>query len=389
MNLAKRFFIFLPFFIFIGTGICSDSPYLIGIEDVLEISVWMHSELDKAVTVRSDGKITFPPVGQIEAQGLQPKELSEMISAELKPYFVEPKVFVRLKEINSQKVIILGQVRAPGLFKYQSKIDLLELVSLAGGVTPSADLEKCILIRSNHKIILVNLYALLFKGDLKNNLVLQSGDTVIIPEEIENQFFVLGEVARPGAYEIKQGEEITLKKALAKAGGPSEYTILDEINVLRGKETTSLSLYKLLVENNPSQDITVQAGDTVFIPELTKNKVVVVGEVEHPGVLEIGVGLTVLEAITKAGGYTEDAVLKRVQVVRNTSEPQTITVDLEKVIRQGETDKDLPLKAGDVLFVPENTSANVSYVVQKFLAPLQLFLLGEQILYFSTRLSQD
>jgi len=389
MNIPKSLFIILIlFFTFTGKGTYAVLPYLIGVEDVLEVSVWMHPELEKVLTVRSDGKITFPPVGEIEVSGLQPKEVADIISVGLKSYYVEPKVFVRIKESNSRKVSILGQVKEPGLFKLKSQIDLLELISKAGGVTSAADLDRCMVLRGNREVIPVDLIALLFRGDLKNNLIIQSGDTVIVPEEVENQIFVLGEVARPGAFQIKQEEKMSLKKALAKAGGPSEYTVLDKVSVLRGKETKSLSLHKLLVENDPSQDIILQAGDTVFVPVLTQNKVVVVGEVRQPGVYELGDRLTVLEAITGAGGYTKDAILKNIQVLRAEPEPQTIVVDLEKVVRKGEIDKNILLKAGDVLFVPENTSVSVNYVIQKILGPLQLLLTGEQILYFSARLAE-
>lgn len=374
---------------YIARGAYAVIPYVIGVEDVLEVSVWQHPELDKVLAVRSDGKITFPPVGEIEALGLQPRELADIISVELKPYFVEPEAFVRVTGSKSQKVIVLGQVAEPGLFRPQSQIDLIELVSMAGGVTPAADLKRCLVLRPNREVIPVDLGALLFKGDLKNNLILQSSDTLIVPEAIENQIFVLGEVLKPGAFVVKQEEEVTLRKALALAGGPRKYNVLDELSVLRGDETIHISLKKLLVENDPSQDIKLQFGDTVFVPVMIPEKVIVVGEVENPGVYELRDGVTALEAVTLAGGYTDDAVLKNVLVVRTASEPQTITVNLEEVVRKGEIDEDIPLKSGDVLFVPESTASDVGYVIQKILGPLQVLLTAEQIIYFSTRLAEQ
>jgi polysaccharide biosynthesis/export protein len=163
--------------------------YLIGPEDVLEILVWKNQTLSKVVTVRPDGKISLPLIGDIDASGRTADQLKEEISEKLKPYYREfPEVSVIVQQVNSH-IYILGEVQRPGRYIIKSGTTVVQAIALAGGLTQFASPNKMLLLRrtsgdnnghSQESTTKIRYNDIISGKDLKTNLVLQTGDTIII-----------------------------------------------------------------------------------------------------------------------------------------------------------------------------------------------------------------
>jgi polysaccharide export outer membrane protein len=160
------------------------SEFVIGPEDVLKIHVWKHENVSVTVPVRSDGKISIPLINDVEAAGFTPNQLKDEIAKRLKKYIDEPTVSVIVVALNSIKVSVSGNVNSPGVYNIGREISLIEAISLAGGLGDFADPENIKIIRKENgidKIFKVNYTDILNGEDLKQNITLVPGDSVVVP----------------------------------------------------------------------------------------------------------------------------------------------------------------------------------------------------------------
>ena len=160
--------------------------YLIQPGDVLSISVWNEEELKREVTVRPDGGITFPLIGDLHASGKSIRDLRAEITKGLSTYIPEAAVSLNLKQVVGNKINVLGQVKEPGEFILTSGTDVLQALSMAGGVTAFANRSKIKILRRDKKtqeqtVIPFNYKKVLKGRGLKQNILLQSGDTIVVP----------------------------------------------------------------------------------------------------------------------------------------------------------------------------------------------------------------
>ena len=169
-----------------------DAPagFLLGPEDELEVTVWKNLELSRMVTIRPDGLISMPLIGDIQAAGLTADALAQRITEHLKQYFATtPAVSVSVKTINSYSVFVLGEVTKPGKYQFKSYITVLQAISTAGGFTPYAKKNKLQIMRvtENGDHIRREVHIPMRYDDLvagrgePGNIVLHSGDTVVVP----------------------------------------------------------------------------------------------------------------------------------------------------------------------------------------------------------------
>lgn len=164
--------------------VASGGEYEIGPEDLLDISVWKEKDLQKEVLVRPDGWITFPLVGNIQAKGKTALQLQEEITQWLKQYIPNPVVSVSVKKIAGYKIFVIGRVNKPGDYVVGRYIDVLQALSLAGGLTPFAEEGNIKIVRKENgkENILRFNYADVKKGRrLEQNITLRSGDVIIVP----------------------------------------------------------------------------------------------------------------------------------------------------------------------------------------------------------------
>jgi polysaccharide export outer membrane protein len=166
----------------------SDNPispdYRIGVGDVLNIQVWKETDLTRSVPVRPDGKISFPLLDDLQAAGLTPLELKRILTDKLKQYLSGPRVTVLVEEVNSYKVYVMGEVVLQGSLVLKTRTTLLQAISLAGGFTAYAKRDQIIVLRKNGKKderIKLNYDRIISGKSPEQNLVLEPGDTVVVP----------------------------------------------------------------------------------------------------------------------------------------------------------------------------------------------------------------
>ena len=163
----------------------SNSPaYRIGPGDILKISVWKEEGMQLEVLVRPDGGITFPLAGEIQAGGLTVKALSEELVKRLKRYIPHPNVTVGVLRSVSNKVYVIGKVTRPGEFTATGYMDVLQALTMAGGLTPYADSEDIKIIRrssSGNKVMSFDYDEVVSGERLDMNILLEAGDTIVVP----------------------------------------------------------------------------------------------------------------------------------------------------------------------------------------------------------------
>jgi len=166
-------------------GKMHDDTFVIGAGDVLSINVWKEPDLSKSIPVRSDGKISLPLAGEVQAAGRTPLKLEQDIAEKLKNYISEPDVTVIVQQINSQKFNILGQVVKPGSYLLTSAATVLDAIAIAGGFRDFAKKKSIYVLRQNADGTQTRLpfnYKEVIKGqNLQQNVKLQPADTIVVP----------------------------------------------------------------------------------------------------------------------------------------------------------------------------------------------------------------
>lgn len=163
------------------------ADYQIGPQDVLEVLVWKNDALSKVVTVRPDGKISLPLIGDVQAAGLTPLQVKDDITAKLTAYYKEPpQVALIVQQVNSYVIYVLGEVQRPDQYVVKRGTTFLQAIALAGGFTPYASTNNILLLRkgdeNNSQPALKIRYKDILAGKYEeNNVLLRAGDTIIIP----------------------------------------------------------------------------------------------------------------------------------------------------------------------------------------------------------------
>ena len=263
--------------------------YIIGPGDVLTISVYDEPDLERTVTVQSDGLISIPLLRAFPVGGLSIAQAERELEKALgQSFLVDPQVSITVKEYHAQKVYVLGAVRNPGLFSLTGPTTVLEIVSKAGGLAPDGS-RRFMLLRGGGKSpnaikseleknpnpvpestgkgdqrtpIMIDGRKLLDEGDTTQNYLLQDGDVVYVPKL--QQVYVLGEVRRPGAVPFTEG--LTLLQAISQAGGTTEMA-RDATQVTRkvgGEEKRfDVDLGKIL--KNTKLDLQLEPEDVIVV----------------------------------------------------------------------------------------------------------------------------
>jgi polysaccharide export outer membrane protein len=162
----------------------ANPDYTIGVEDLIQISVWKNPDLSVLVPVRPDGKISLPLIDDVPAAGMTPLQLKDDLTARWKAYLSAPEVSVIIKEVNSIKVYVVGEIARPGELRLKSRTRLLQALSLAGGFTGFADRGKIILLREaggGEKRFEINYNKVVSGNRPDDNMVLMPGDTIVVP----------------------------------------------------------------------------------------------------------------------------------------------------------------------------------------------------------------
>ncbi len=214
----------------------SYSQYLVGPRDILNITVWGHPELTipagqfrSAETagnvVGEDGTFFYPFAGVVQAAGRTVEDIREELTKKLSIYIEKVQLDVRVAAYRSQRVYVVGEVLEPGVYLVKDiPLTVLEAINNAGGVTPESDLRNITLTRKD-KAYSINLLSLYEGGDLSQNVLLQHGDVLNVPDNVFNKVFILGESTlgqrfrgRPRSVKMNKAR-MTLTEAISEAGG--------------------------------------------------------------------------------------------------------------------------------------------------------------------------
>jgi len=161
------------------------SGFTLGAGDEISLKVWRNDDLNGTYKISPEGALSLPLVGNIRAVDVSLTELQEKIRTGLEKYLVNPQVNVSIASTESQKVIVLGEVKHPGVFKIDGTTNIMEAISMAGGFTLDANQGNLLLIRGNTKkakFVSINLEEVFSKGNLYNNVSLHRGDVIYVSE---------------------------------------------------------------------------------------------------------------------------------------------------------------------------------------------------------------
>ena len=259
--------------------------YVIGPNDKLEINSHIGDKVTtKEVTVDSRGYITYSFIDDLLASGLTPSELDKTLTEKMSSYIKNPRIDILVKEYNSKSATVLGEfsiLRATGSedagsgrIYLEGKTKLMDLFALAGGYTVDGDIKKVKLVRKG-KTYVINLYDVIEKGDESQNVIINDGDIVDVPElgAFRERVYVMGEVNNQGIYSLKDARD--LLGALAMAGDVTTLAIEENTLIVRGysepgKEPLVMmaDVKALFRSADMGQNIVLEEGDLVYVPRM-------------------------------------------------------------------------------------------------------------------------
>ncbi|MEW6333425.1 MAG: polysaccharide biosynthesis/export family protein [Thermodesulfobacteriota bacterium] len=264
--------------------------YIVGPGDVIVINYWTPSrdevfkQSSYTTTVRPDGKISFTYADDVKVNGNTAEEIKHILIGQARKYIREPRIEVIVKEYKSKGVLLFGQINVlqqgvsgPGRYPLLGKTRVLDLIVAAGGVisgrnTGNADLRQVELVRQGKRYSL-NLYNAMFRGDVSDNVVLDNGDTITVPEmpTYAERVYVFGQVVSQGILKLKDSQD--LLTAIAISGGTTPVAVKTDIKIIReyqerqGKPLIlSANLDQILLQGDLSQNVRLKDGDVVYVP---------------------------------------------------------------------------------------------------------------------------
>jgi polysaccharide biosynthesis/export protein len=419
--------------------------YTLGPGDRLRVDIFNVPEYSGEFYVLGDGSINLPVVGSIPLQGLTIQKSSALLTSYFARYVKRPIVTISVLAPRPVQFAIAGEVTRAGSYTIPFTLEsrkfpsISQAIQLAGGTTQTANLRQVQVRRAaTGRIITVNIFDVLQRGNTAQDITLRDGDTIYIARSesvspadrlrlagsnLANQdatvkVAILGEVGKPGTYTLR-GESgaaqagglasrvtpPTLTEAIKIAGGSTASADLSRIRVRRNTrtgagQTVPINLMSLLQSGDFGQDIILQDGDTILLPTastinnansslvaasnlgpqaITPPKVIVVGEVNRPGTYVVKsesnttnnntqlagvVALpTVTTAIQAAAGIKPTANIRQIQLIRTTRNgEQKIAIDLFKLLQQGDGSQDIIIQEGDRIFIPIAQAASAQDV---------------------------
>ncbi|TVQ98205.1 MAG: sugar ABC transporter substrate-binding protein [Desulfovibrionales bacterium] len=257
--------VFIAVFLFLP-GLGNAQDYVIGEGDGLFISVWDEPKLSVSATVRPDGKITIPGLGDVTASGLTPGQLQAELTEQLKDLVRNPIVTVSVQTITNSRVFFFGGGLEVGVQDLLRQTSLLQMLSTVGSLQ-NTDLRAAYVLRDGEKIK-EDFHALIVEGDIREDILLRNNDVIYIPPLREPNVYVLGAVENPRNITFREG--LTVLEAVLEAGGFTPFARENRTVVIRKQDDEEITIPvrgKDLLQGDASQNITLQPGDYVIIRE--------------------------------------------------------------------------------------------------------------------------
>ncbi|MCY6489290.1 SLBB domain-containing protein [Leptolyngbya sp. GGD] len=392
-----------------------DASYTLGAGDRIRVELFNVPEYSREYQVLVNGIVNLYLVGPLSVRGMTPLQAQAAIAAKYAPIVDQPRIDVTLLAARPVRVAIAGEINRPGTYVLTTQENssfptLTQLIQQAGGITQAANARKVAIRRpqagGTALTIQANLWELTQTGDLRQDLTLRDGDSIVIPTNTDINLAeasqlatanfasdskqalnitVVGEVMRPGPIVLAAttGGLPTLSQAIQQAGGITALANVREVEVRRSTrtgttQTKRLNLWQLLSSGDATQDLVLQQGDTIVIPKgtaltaaevtqvggstfaPTAIRVNIVGEVESPGAVQVPPNSPLNQALLSAGGFNRRANRRSVQLLRlnpdGTVSRQAIAIDFAR----GIDEKGNPiLRNNDVILVDRSGGAKL------------------------------
>ena len=398
-----------------------DTAYTLGSGDRIRVEVFSVPEYSREYQVLVNGIVNLYLVGTLSVRGMTPLQAQTAIAAKYAAIVDQPRIDVTLLAARPLRVAIAGEITRPGTYAVTTQENssfptLTQVIQQAGGITQSANPRKITIRRPQGAkpplVIQSDLWALTQTGDMRQDLTLRDGDTIVIPTSAEINVAessqlaaanfasdtkkalnvtVVGEVMRPGPQLVAAaaGGLPTLSQALQQAGGITSLANVREVEIRRPTrsgtmQSTRLNLWQLLASGDATQDLVLQQGDTVVVPKgtaltaaevtqvggstfaPTAIRVNIVGEVQSPGAIQVPPNTPLNQAVLAAGGFNRRANRRTVQLLRLNSDGtvsrQAVSIDFARSIDE----KGNPiLRNNDVVVIDRSGGAKVEDTVDR------------------------
>ncbi|MGB3404115.1 MAG: SLBB domain-containing protein [Microcoleaceae cyanobacterium] len=427
------------------------SPYALGSGDRIAINILDFPELAGEYLIPPTGIVDFPWIGRVQVLGKTIEQLGGEIEQKYRRFIKRPQITLNVMNYRPLNVMILGEVSRPGSYTVDLKEGagvntpgiqfptIMQAIELAGGITQDAKLDQVLVRRplpeGKEQVITLNIWEMLRTGLGAQNLTLRDGDTIFIPTQTEislaearqiatatgsiapnpdlpRTVAVVGAVQRPGSYVVKGGGITessepfrdtegypSLTRVIQLAGGITPMADIRNIQVRRQTQTFSeqviqINLWELLQSGDISQDLIMQEGDTIVVPEVAQInteeitemananfapnqiEVNVVGEVKQPGVVAVRPNTSLNQAVLAAGGFDEIRAKKtNVDLIRlnpdGTVSTRTINVDFSQQIN---ADSNPLLQSNDIIVVHRSGLTEFTDSFKELLIPANAVL---------------
>ena len=261
----------------LGVGTAAAEEYVIGNEDVLQVSVWLHPELERTVTVSANGTIIYPPMGEVPAVGLTLKQLGDKLGERVSSFLRQTTaVTVTVAQYNSRSVFVSGAVAKPGRYGFEHIPGLIDVISQAGGALPGADLTAVQIIHrdgDNRTTVTADVASALRDGVGVKLPDLKAGDAIVVPglalpgtSAAGVGVGILGEVAKPGLYPVGPSQD--LWAVIAAAGGATAKGDLQNVKIITRQGdhpiVATINLRDVL-KRGARSPLEVRPGDVVYV----------------------------------------------------------------------------------------------------------------------------
>lgn len=344
--------IILMMFTIVG-AMCASEIYKLNAGDAISVNVAGNDEYKADYLIPPDGNIMILDVGIIDVRGMTILELSEKVTEALKSQLNDPQVIITLKTIRPQPIYISGYVKTSGVLDYKAGWTLSNAITSAGGILDAAAAPntKVILFRNNVPI-LETTASDVFSINQEMNPKLLPGDSISVEAPLKLSIYVLGEVTRPGAYQIPV-DEANVLQAISMAGGITEKADTSNISLKRlSGETNTLDMTDQITGIDTETDFPLKTGDIVIVSE-NKNKFAVIGAVKKPGVFLIknNQQVKLSDALALAEGMRDKkSGTEKIAILRD---DQRIIINYRKYLASGDEKYNPDIYPGDVVFMPE------------------------------------
>lgn len=332
-------------------NLATPQNYVIGTGDEILIDITGNSEASYSLKVSPEGNINVEYVGVIPVNGLTVEAATARIRSRMSTVYSglrsgNTRLNVAIGNIRSIKVILAGEVQRPGTYTLPSLATAFNALYSSGGPTENGSFRSIEIIRGGRVVSTLDIYDFLVNGVMKNNMGLRDQDIIRVPV-YKSRIEIVGEVKRPGIFELLPGEEFS--DLLRFAGDFTEEAYRARVKVLKN---TDIERSIADVSSSQFDSYKPASGDKYFVDRVLErfaNRVSIEGAVFRPGQYELSPGLTLKQLIQKAEGLQEDAFLSRGYITRLRSDNQTQVLSFSVSAILDGSQADIPLMREDVV----------------------------------------